>query len=512
MLAVHTGAQIEGYDTLTSPSGNPSTFSPVASSPVVQPPTDQNHATKHQPQPPRPLPPHPYPTLNLNLPVKPTPFVPHLVTSPVSGTDAFTHRGYAECDGEAQKLPDTYNPRSPSEFDPNLSSPTEGDKSSGDYTGHTNEPAHLQQYAEQRSKELATKQKEKHIVGEHKTNRSELIPTKTLEYKESVDGTLGVPTELITAAHSFPARITSKTDFASMRVFLTSPLPPGVLFQCYILRNRSGIKNRMYPRYELYYEASKTFLLSSKKKTSNKTSNYVISMSKKKVNNHSIEYVGKVRGNFSGSEYICYDDGINPKHLQSNGDGNGGKNVREEIGAVFYANNILSSVPRKLTAVIPSVAVIKPATTVTSTNPTTVDAAAATTTSIQPSIMRRSSWVGLTKNGSIVSRYKSLQSSPTANMSSGIPHQDDDSMTCLGNKTPEWNDRIGAYALNFHGRASVPSVKNFQLIKANQPDVVMLQFGKMGKDLFTLDIQHPMSPLQAFAIALSGVDSKLVCD
>lgn len=37
-------------------------------------------------------------------------------------------------------------------------------------------------------------------------------------------------------------------------------------------------------------------------------------------------------------------------------------------------------------------------------------------------------------------------------------------MICLKNKLPTWNSVLGAYVLNFLGRITVPSVKNFQLV------------------------------------------------
>ena len=43
-------------------------------------------------------------------------------------------------------------------------------------------------------------------------------------------------------------------------------------------------------------------------------------------------------------------------------------------------------------------------------------------------------------------------------------------------------------------------------------DSVVLQFGRVGKDLFTMDYQWPLSPLQAFAICLSSFDYKLACE
>lgn len=40
----------------------------------------------------------------------------------------------------------------------------------------------------------------------------------------------------------------------------------------------------------------------------------------------------------------------------------------------------------------------------------------------------------------------------------------------------------------------------------------VMQFGKVGKHKFTLDCKYPLSPMQAFAIAITGVDTKIVCD
>ena len=42
-------------------------------------------------------------------------------------------------------------------------------------------------------------------------------------------------------------------------------------------------------------------------------------------------------------------------------------------------------------------------------------------------------------------------------------------------------------------------------------DVVM-QFGKIAPHLFTCDFRHPLSARQAFAIALTSLDSKLGCE
>lgn len=130
-----------------------------------------------------------------------------------------------------------------------------------------------------------------------------------------------------------------------------------------------------------------------------------------------------------------------------------------------------------------------------------------------------------------------------------------------------------SYVLNFHGRVTQASVKNFQLVQCKEredigdiestsggkrsglleksgqqggegngereliapsrsplnrspkspsgksglfsnvldPEVI-LQFGRISDKEFTCDITFPLSPIQAFAIALSSFDSKLACE
>lgn len=103
----------------------------------------------------------------------------------------------------------------------------------------------------------------------------------------------------------------------------------------------------------------------------------------------------------------------------------------------------------------------------------------------------------------------------------------------LKNKTPRWHEQLQCWCLNFRGRVTVASVKNFQLIAATQPatnvtgaattssqpgppppehDKIILQFGKVGKDMFTMDYRYPLSAFQAFAICLSSFDTKLACE
>jgi len=86
---------------------------------------------------------------------------------------------------------------------------------------------------------------------------------------------------------------------------------------------------------------------------------------------------------------------------------------------------------------------------------------------------------------------------------------DNHGLMILQNRPPWWNIELGAFVLNFGGRVKVASVKNFQLCERNAQDHIM-QFGRIeGRHAFTMDFQHPLTPMQAFAIAISSLQSKI---
>ena len=43
-------------------------------------------------------------------------------------------------------------------------------------------------------------------------------------------------------------------------------------------------------------------------------------------------------------------------------------------------------------------------------------------------------------------------------------------------------------------------------------DYIVMQFGRVSEDIFTMDYSYPMCAVQAFGIALSSFDSKLACE
>lgn len=336
------------------------------------------------------------------------------------------------------------------------------------------------------------------------------------------------------SAASSSASSVTRLDLSDMRRFLSSPLPrgsssgptSGFTFQCYILRNKKGLKNKLFPTYEVYISGEEKFLMAARKRTKNKTSNYMISLdknnpdgssssssSKDSSSSSSSSYLGKVRSNFVGTQFVTYDQGVNPKDLpqeelnhaanhntlspsSSSSSSSSSSPIRAELAAVFYESNILGNKgPRKMTAVIPNIS--------------GGGGGGGGGGGNNGGNNNNAIWRPLSDKDSILHRYPLSPSSRE--------------FYSLTNKTPKWNESVGAYVLNFQGRVTQASVKNFQLVNADgagaggatsreDDERVILQFGRIGKDCFTMDFQYPLSPLQAFSICLTSFDYKFACE
>lgn len=51
-----------------------------------------------------------------------------------------------------------------------------------------------------------------------------------------------------------------------------------------------------------------------------------------------------------------------------------------------------------------------------------------------------------------------------------------------------------------------------KIIFSSLVDYIIMQFGRVAEDVFTMDYNYPMCALQAFAVALSSFDGKLACE
>ncbi|RLN86619.1 hypothetical protein BBJ28_00005908 [Nothophytophthora sp. Chile5] len=273
------------------------------------------------------------------------------------------------------------------------------------------------------------------------------------------------------SAGSGPAVRKPKLDITDIRAFLLRPIPKAYdVVECYIERNKSGA-NKMFPEYCLYMKEGDRFLLTAKKRPKNRTSNYLMSMQRGDLlRRGSDNYVGKLRANFLGTEFTIYDNGSSPKDADQQTITSNPAGIRQELGIAMYAANVLGHRgPRKMKVCVPRVR----------------------------EDGTRVVWRPLTKDDEMVNKCK---------------EQDHTNLTYLINKPPRWNDQVCAYVLNFNGRVTMASVKNFQLVTPEDQETVVLQFGRVGKDLFTMDFRWPLCPLQAFATTLSSFDSKLACE
>ena len=89
----------------------------------------------------------------------------------------------------------------------------------------------------------------------------------------------------------------------------------------------------------------------------------------------------------------------------------------------------------------------------------------------------------------------------------------------LKNSEPKWDCEYKNYKMNFNGRVKQESEKNFILekIKANnskeeEEDLNILQCGKINENIFALDFIEPLSPFDAFSIAISSLVYKISCE
>uniref|UniRef100_A0A8C5LJS2 Tubby-like protein n=1 Tax=Jaculus jaculus TaxID=51337 RepID=A0A8C5LJS2_JACJA len=252
------------------------------------------------------------------------------------------------------------------------------------------------------------------------------------------------------------------------REFVLQPAPQGRAVRCRLTRDKKGMDRGMYPTYFLHLDTEKkVFLLAGRKRKRSKTANYLISSDPTNLSRGGENFIGKLRSNLLGNRFTVFDNGQNPQR------GSGGADVtslRQELAAVIYETNVLGfRGPRRMTIIIPGMS---------------------------------------SDNERVPIRPR--------NASDGLlvrwQNKTMENLIELHNKPPVWNEDSGSYTLNFQGRVTQASVKNFQIVHADDADYIVLQFGRVAEDAFTLDYRYPLCALQAFAIALSSFDGKLACE
>ncbi|XP_035884862.1 tubby protein homolog isoform X6 [Phyllostomus discolor] len=259
-------------------------------------------------------------------------------------------------------------------------------------------------------------------------------------------------------------------EVQDLEEFALRPAPQGITIKCRITRDKKGMDRGMYPTYFLHLDredGKKVFLLAGRKRKKSKTSNYLISVDPTDLSRGGDSYVGKLRSNLMGTKFTVYDNGVNPQKASSPLESG---TFRQELAAVCYETNVLGfKGPRKMSVIVPGMNMVHERVCIRPRN----------------------------EHETLLARWQNKHT---------------ETIIELQNKTPVWNDDTQSYVLNFHGRVTQASVKNFQIIHGNDPDYIVMQFGRVAEDVFTMDYNYPLCALQAFAIALSSFDSKLACE
>lgn len=188
------------------------------------------------------------------------------------------------------------------------------------------------------------------------------------------------------------------------KIFNWQPAPLGKNVLCKIIRRKSGVES-LYPQYELFLEASdnsRTFLLAARKRKK-KTHSYIISANRFNVSKDKKFKVGSVTSNFVGTTFS-----IN----QKNG------TQKRQMATVDYEINVLGlKGPRKMRILLPGMDI----------NNKPLD--------IEGDLARNHG----NENKNIIAMH---------------------------NKSPQWNEDTQSFVLNFHGRVTMASVKNFQIVNS----------------------------------------------
>ncbi|XP_078431166.1 tubby like protein 7 [Wolffia australiana] len=258
-----------------------------------------------------------------------------------------------------------------------------------------------------------------------------------------------------------PPRESGRITFPSS---LKQPGPKDPPLQCFIRRNKKNSTFYLYLGLTQTFVDKGKFLLAARRHRRGAHSEFIISLDADNLSQGTNAYVGKLSSDFLGTKFTIYDG--QPPSLSGGSWGCFASNRvspqtatgKFEIGHVAYKFNLLRSRgPRRMACAVQC--------------PT--------------------GGADSEKNGTFF----------------------------LQNKAPRWHEHLQCWCLNFHGRVTVASVKNFQLVaglpgggRAGDDEPVLLQFGKVGDDLFTMDYRHPLSAFQAFAISLTSFGTKLACE
>ncbi|TYJ24457.1 hypothetical protein E1A91_A08G261600v1 [Gossypium mustelinum] len=267
---------------------------------------------------------------------------------------------------------------------------------------------------------------------------------------------------------------------------LKQPGPRNLPNQCIITRNKKNSTFYLYLALSPSFTDKGKFLLAARRYRQGAHIEYIISLDADDLSQGSNAYVGKLSSDFLGTNFTIFDS--QPPH-------SGAKPGSSRASRRFASKQISPQVPAgnfKVGQLSYKFNLLK---------------------SRGPRRMVCSIKCPLPEENT--AEYKHLDDGKMK-----MPANTTSSHTVLKNKAPRWHEHLQCWCLNFHGRVTVASVKNFQLSATVDPnsggevdnDTVVLQFGKVGDDTFTMDYRQPLSAFLAFAICLTSFGTKLACE
>ncbi|XP_055805878.1 tubby-like F-box protein 5 [Solanum dulcamara] len=300
-------------------------------------------------------------------------------------------------------------------------------------------------------------------------------------------------------------------------ISLKQPGPRENPIHCFIKRDRDNSVYRLYLGLTPSEDETDKLLLAARRIRRATSTDFVISLVADDFSRASNTYLGKLRSNFLGTKFTIYDsqppsDASIQERSQRSRRFCAKKvsptvpEYNYSIANISYELNVLRTRgPRRMHCAMHSI----PFSAIQE------GGSAPTLTSFPQSF-----GVKATPPSVLDSKETAKDVSSPSISSSTVPLPLGESLV-LKNKAPRWHEQLQCWCLNFKGRVTVASVKNFQLVAAVAPphnipaeeqEKVILQFGKIGKDIFTMDYRYPLSAYQAFAVCLSSFDTKPVCE
>lgn len=302
-------------------------------------------------------------------------------------------------------------------------------------------------------------------------------------------------------------------------ISLKQPGPRDFPIQCFIKRDRATSTFCLYYGLTPSEDENDKLLLAARRIRRATGTDFVISLDADDFSRASSAYVGKLRSNFLGTKFTMYDsqppcdsavktNNRSSRRFHSKQVSPRLPACNYSIATITYELNVLRTRgPRRLHCIMHSVPLSSIQEGGTAPTPKSLPHSVDDQFPPSPSLQSKDPIV------SFSSTCLSEGGTPPV-LSSGDP-------LALKNKAPRWHEQLQCWCLNFRGRVTVASVKNFQLVAAVEPhhnipaseqEKVILQFGKIGKDIFTMDYRYPLSAFQAFAICLSSFDTKPACE